>query len=479
METPPPSRIILPLHDDSFRPSAKRRKSSIDSLHLSDLDISQTLSSRSLLSEPACEHVINGQKSIFKHDTTIGTFNTCHWRPQASSGSRSQEMYCCELNVDEPGDSDFLDLAVRLYTHRPVMYIDPSSQEYLNNMKQFYSEVYHDVEDQSMSRILLYKFQSNVLNNAARMAIQMNWQSLEMFNWTGSAITYVVSTADRGILNTSRRVVNDSTQTGEGAELVERSIYSQDVRPTGAHLVRDRRTQVNIPPTNETESDTDDSATNTPVQDNRERRIERQIERQREREILRDRFVENATVKLGLFLTAVQSPYLTTIETHSMHYLQHVQYAGFGNLVIKCQSNFANVDSKYGNLLRALRQVPRIISAERSYQFERMFQYRETSENNMLAFTSEVKAGLLQVIRYMVMNMLNARVEILGMEVPQKEIEGLLDEAFNTSPKHDEAYRMPRTIAMPNHYFQIVTGQHCTILTSYPFMRLHMSQVFQ
>jgi hypothetical protein len=482
METPPPTAGKQMLPDNPYlQPDAKRRKSSVGSLTLSDLDISLQNSLGS--TPPRCQNYIDGKKSIFRHDTQSGTHNTCRWKKQETEAFGGSDVFCCELRNKVPSENDFMHIMVRLYLFRSVIPLPSDSQHYFNQMVFYYRQVYDIDTMENRNIIYLYNCTSKSLHDAARMAIHMNWQNLSMRTWSNKSIVYVVSNAKNGIIN-FRPVVARSTQTNDASGYQERSLYKLK-KDTSEYNKRNKSTQVDIPPSEnpDTQGGTDDSEDeihSVPLfqHETHEYKIEQQLRQQRSRENYKSSLIEQRKADIGIFLTAVQSPYMTIIETHSMHYLDHVLFKGFGNVHIKCESNFVNVGANYGNLSEALRIVPNVLSNAQTYQFERCYRYHETSQHNMMPYNNQVRISLMVVAQYMVANMLNARVEILGLTMFDDVLDQFLDDLLADLPPINTSYRLSGAIARPNHYFQMVSGHNCVILSSYPFLRIHTSHRF-
>jgi len=383
----------MPLRDE---PDNKRRKLSGGSLDMSISDIES--GGTSVSADPKsstddfeqCENTINGPEYVFRHNKD---FDSCHWR-QAANG----DHFCCELEMDDETDHDFLDLAVIMHKQCPRDIKNADTVMYLNAMTEFY-KLGTGQSTHTADGIYIFDYCTEALDLGVQLAKGIEWQNTDPTCWTGKRLFIVVSDALDEI---------DNDRLNSISELV----------------------------------------------------------------------------------SVLQSPFYTKIAIENMNILQNVVFPGFGNLTIDICSNLANVMAPKNNLLAALNRVEEILDKSK-FSFERFFQINNYGGHSV-ELDDDLYNTLVNVAVYMQTNLLNARVEIKNFVFPEFQIFRFLRTVMAVSPEKDNSKIIDNAIVLervtdanaenpePNSgpiFFQIISNNDCTVLTSYPFLRLHIGEL--
>lgn len=186
------------------------------------------------------------------------------------------------------------------------------------------------------------------------------------------------------------------------------------------------------------------------------------------------------------FVSELQCAFHTTIFVACTAILNQVVFRGFGNVIINCFSKSSSFLNSATNLMTALHRLPEIVS-NHVFPFERFFQYRE-SNGIPIELDDEVWRSLVAAAVYMNKNMLSARLEIKGLEMPVPALRTFLRDVVSYGPAlhnpqigqgHIVHQGVQQNNASPaaSTYFQIISQHGCTIMTSYPHLKLHIGDI--
>lgn len=178
---------------------------------------------------------------------------------------------------------------------------------------------------------------------------------------------------------------------------------------------------------------------------------------------------------VGHFITFMQCSLQTNLLTKSMSELTDVLWSGSSNIMINCYSKMSTVVGATGvgsanaNIMSALDIVPFILAPLFEIDYERVYRYHEINFQDIDFMI--VRPKLVEAARHMASQNLNARLELVGLVVPQNMIDAILGDVIALLPPLGFT-KTRGGIRGPGVFFQIFVTGSSTICTSYPFYRI-------